>query len=722
MTPRPSAATRLLDALTTIAPTLRARVPALAALLATSTGQLAATVAFALTLQHLFDVVIPDKSAGHVVRAIGSLLAVLAVATLVSLAHARLAARLAADVVADLQRRLVDHVLRLPPARVARAPRGDLLARFSTDLAPVAQAIGGALPYALMYALVVVGCLAVIAWIDLRAGAGAAALLVLGGLLHRAVGDRAAEASYALKGAEAAALDSAARAIGHHETVHLFGLRRIIARHVERATARRRDAEVSASFFQHLSVMLAEYGAMMLIAVAIGGAAWLAATDQLSAGALVAVITLLLYLQDGTYELVTAGTALIDASGGLARIRRLLDEAIEDDERGATASPLREALRFEGVHLAFDGEPVLAGLDLTIPRGQKVALVGRSGTGKSTLLRLLARLEAAQRGRVTWDGADITTLSPASLRAHLGVVAQAPSVLGERLSEAIRAGDPEASDHVVARAVADACLDDLRPDEADPALGADGAGLSGGERQRVALARALVRAPSVLLLDEVTSALDAETEARVLERLADLPASMTVLSVTHRLRVASVAERIVVLDGGRVVEDGDHAALVAAGGLYARLHEHQSGVIADGDGLRVSPDHLGRVPLFREAPRATLEALAAAFIEARFDAGDAVLRKGDRATSLFIIHRGRVLIHDGEEVLAHLTDGDCVGEMALLFDIPRTATARAVTPTSCLRLDRADFDRIVPRGSALEAALLAMARQRGRDLPLRRLP
>jgi ATP-binding cassette, subfamily B, bacterial len=250
--------------------------------------------------------------------------------------------------------------------------------------------------------------------------------------------------------------------------------------------------------------------------------------------------------------------------------------------------PLRTAaadVRFEHVTFAHDGgQPLFAGLDLTVGDGEKIGLVGRSGGGKSTLTKLLLRLMDVHGGRILVGGQDISRISQADLRSLISYVPQDPAMFHRTLRENIVFGRPGASDAEIRRAAEAAHVTefvDALPDGFDTVVGERGIKLSGGQRQRVALARAILRDSPILLLDEATSALDSESEILVQDALWQLMEGRTAIVVAHRLSTVARMDRLVVLDGGRVVEQGTHAQLLAAGGTYAALWEHQSGGFLD---------------------------------------------------------------------------------------------------------------------------------------------
>jgi ABC-type multidrug transport system fused ATPase/permease subunit len=282
-------------------------------------------------------------------------------------------------------------------------------------------------------------------------------------------------------------------------------------------------------------------------------------------------------------ELASLWGALQRAAGATERLYAIID-TVPDIRDPAAPVPLPAgggAIRFEQVDFAYPArreQPVLHGFDLAVAPGEVVALVGPSGAGKTTVLQLLLRFFDVDAGRVTLEGQDVRTLGLAELRRATAMVAQEPVLFAGTLRDNIAYGKDGASDADVERAARDANAHDFImsfPDGYRTVIGERGVKLSGGQKQRIAIARALLVDPRVLILDEATSNLDAESEAQVQEALARLMRGRTTLVVAHRLSTVRDADRIVVIHGGKVAESGRHAELMAAGGLYKRLVEHQ---------------------------------------------------------------------------------------------------------------------------------------------------
>ncbi len=332
---------------------------------------------------------------------------------------------------------------------------------------------------------------------------------------------------------------------------------------------------------------------MGLIASTAGVTLWLWTRGQLGVGAVAAATAMALRLNGISHWVMWEMASLFEQIGTvqdgintLSRRRTVLDRP-----NAQLLKVTRGEIRFDhvsfsyGAVFAHDERPVIDDLNLQIHAGEKIGLVGRSGAGKSTIVNLLLRFYDVAQGRVLIDGQDIAHATQDSLRAQIGMVTQDTSLLHRSVSDNILYGRPDASEAQMVAAARRAEADEFIAALSDPHgrtgyrahVGERGVKLSGGQRQRIAIARVMLKDAPILLLDEATSALDSEVEAAIQQSLYRLMEGKTVVAIAHRLSTIAAMDRLIVLDKGRIVEEGDHRSLLAHGGLYARLWAHQSG-------------------------------------------------------------------------------------------------------------------------------------------------
>ena len=363
--------------------------------------------------------------------------------------------------------------------------------------------------------------------------------------------------------------------------VQVFGLEHERLRHFAGLSETSLTAGVESVRVQSQFGPLVEVASVFSTAAVLWFGAERVLSGHLSLGVLLVFITYLGSLYKPVKQLTKLSQVVSKGAAALERIGEVMDAPVDIvDVPGAVALPIRGQVEFRNVSFSYGREPVLRDLSLTIEAGQNVALVGPTGAGKSTIAALIPRLADVNAGQVLVDGIDVRRHQLASLRGQIATVLQDTVLLDGTLRENIICGYPGARDRDVRRAARLALVDEFAarlPDGLDTHIGERGANLSGGQRQRVAIARAILRDASIVILDEPTSALDAGSEELLVAALANLPQGRTKIVIAHRLSTVRDADRIFVLEHGRIVEDGTHSQLASYGGLYAKLTRFQTG-------------------------------------------------------------------------------------------------------------------------------------------------
>jgi len=487
-------------------------------------------------------------------------------------------------VTADLRRRVFDHLLSLPPSWFEAGRTGEVISRLTSDTTQIENVVGSSLSIALRNALLLIGGLAMLFTTSLKL-----TLLTLAGVplvvtpiilfgrrvrrLARESQDRVAELGNRID-----------------ETIHEIRIvqayshenadRRDFGRLVEASfgTARQRIANRARLV---AAVLVLVFGAIAFI-LWIGGHDVLA--GRLSAGELSAFVFYAAIVAGSVGALSEVWGDLQRAAGATERLMEILSSApaIQAPRTPlALPSPAEGHIALDDVRFHYPTRPDAPALDdftLQVQPGETVALVGPSGSGKSTVFQLLLRFYDPERGRVSIDGIDLTAADPLALRQRIALVSQEAVIFAASVADNVRYARPDASlDDVKAACVAAFAHDFIAelPEGYDTDLGERGVRLSGGQRQRIAIARAILADRPILLLDEATSALDAESERMVQSALDGLMRQRTTIVIAHRLATVQKADRIVVMDNGRIVQQGSHAELIAQDGLYAHLAKLQ---------------------------------------------------------------------------------------------------------------------------------------------------
>jgi ATP-binding cassette, subfamily B, bacterial len=535
-----------------------------------------------LSLKFLIDDALGEEDFEALYKILGLLGAAGIFTSIVAVWYERWDARLAAALISDVRKRLFDHVQNLPSAYFARTKRGEILSRFSVDLSAFEGAVKSFANSAVLPFFELIAGIILMLFLNWQLAVIALLVFPITLIGPRILTPKAVQANYEQKLNESALLGMVQENVAAQAVIKALTLQRKAFGwfNLRNDAARRKIA--SAMFLSTMVERTVTIAVLLLHLVVLAIGAYLATKGQITIGTFVTFESAFWEVSYNIAHVMHFIPVSIQSAAAVRHIQELLDEPTRGADRpGAPDLPrITHDITFDRVTFQYEGSltPVLDNLSLKLDVGKSIAIVGPSGSGKSTLLNLILRLYEPDEGRVTIDGVDIRKVTRESLRRSMAVVFQENMLFNMSIRENIRLGEERATDKEVEDAARKAEIHRYimsLPQKYDTVVGERGDTLSGGQRQRLAIARAIIRNPSVLLLDEATSALDQTTEAAINRTLLKVAKGRTMIWSTHRLTSVVEMDEIIVISGGRVIERGSHAELLARNGVYRKLWDDQ---------------------------------------------------------------------------------------------------------------------------------------------------
>lgn len=535
-------------------------------------------VAFYLCLpvfyREVFDHVIPTQDLTYLTQ-ITFVLAILFVIFLCTdFAEAYVTSRMTAKVMENVRQNMFEHIQKLPTNFLSKNSSGDILSRFTNDLSMVEQALLSSVYKVCFHTLAIATAIAILFIFEWRLALITLVSFPLGVIGPKFLSPKASQAGAARKEEDAKTMSIIQENLLAQRVIRAFALQ---ATYIEKFAVclgnlhtRSYDLHRTTLFINKTS----SAGILILQLIVLLGGAFLAVKGYLTGGILVSFLAILSGIGNSARALTGTASELVQAAAGFQRVQTLLDTPTEPnhDKRNLSLPAVQDQIRFENVTFSYTGnQPNLKNVSFNIPAGQSVAFVGRSGSGKSTVLNLITRFYESNQGTIDIDGKALSQISEESLRKQISPVFQDTFLFNTTIRENIRQGRLEATDAEVEEAAQSAEIHDFicsLPQGYETPVGEMGGHLSGGQRQRLSLARAILRNPTILVLDEATSALDPATEAAINATLEKLSQNCTMISVTHRLTSAVNLDQIFVMDQGELIEQGTHRELLNKKGVY----------------------------------------------------------------------------------------------------------------------------------------------------------
>jgi len=683
------------------------------------TIQLIFTLMVPLAYKELFDNVLKTKNETALYIIVGLLSVGFIFNSIAGVLQDIAGTRLGFKVINDIRLTLFNKVHTFTEHHLANIPKGELLARFTTDSFAIRSAVSSSLPKFFFQIVVSFCAIGMLFFLDWKLALITFTLLPLVLIGPKFFMEKANAATFGRSKREAKIAALAQQSIAAHRVIRLFGL--------QKKEAERFDNQLDGptktvlKTFFHLSMFgrTAEVTMLFIQLTIISIGTYQVINNVLTAGSLIAFAGVLFALSKAVQELSRTLASLTVGSAALRRIDELLEQKPLESLENCTQKlkNFNHKLSFNNICFGYNKqENQLNNINLTINKSEKAAFIGQSGAGKSTLFQILVRSYLPTSGKIKIDELDFNEITVDSYFKNVGVIFQDSILIEGTIRENIKIGNQDATEEQIIEA---AKLAKIHKNIAnltngyDTQVGEGGSALSLGQRQQVCIARTVLKNPEIVIMDEPTSGLDPITEKRVHQAIFDFCKDKTLLMFTHRIGIVETMNKIVVLEKGRIAEQGDHHRLIKQeGSIYHYMHQQQSGFEFNEDGTQaeVTPERLKMIPLLSSLEISELEKIADRFVTQNYQENEIVFNEGDNGDRFYIIVRGAVEAitnnDNNEEIVLGIQEtGNYFGEIALLKQSKRTASIRTKTPCTFLTLARQQFLNLVESSPEIKSAI-----------------
>lgn len=688
----------------------------------------------ALSFKFLLDNAIVVKNESILMAVIILLVISTIVAKVAYVIRFYLYSKVASNITRDVRNTLFKKLQKLSLSYYSRIKSGDILSYFSMDIDSLETLALIAIPASIAAVLGILINIVIIFILEWQL-----AIIALFGLLLCVIGPYLFSAKVSaindeVKSKKTDLLSVVEENIGTQKVIRSFNLDQTFLKNFIADSETLTILSSKSNFLNKLMEIVPNIIIQSINVAIICVGAYMAFKDYITPGTLVAFNSLFIGLSSSVMSLTRVMPLVMKSSASLKRIWNFLDEEDEvllADKNQKETLVFSQQIEFSHVSFAYEANQVaLSDISLKIPKGASIALVGSSGSGKSSILNLLMGFYEPREGTITIDGVDVKNIHLGAIRQLISIVLQDNVLFNTSIKENFKLISPDIDDEAIIKACTAAKIHEYVMTLAkgyDTIVGERGRNLSNGQRQKLAIARALIYNPSLLIFDEATSALDHKTEQAINATFKELTPDITIINITHRLENIQQYDYIYVLDEGAIVEKGTHETLLQLDGIYSQLYGKQKGFLISDDFMEaeIEVERLAQISIFESLDENMLSELKDLFVSEYYPAGKSIIRLGEYGDRFYVIVRGKVdvsiLAHDGTEtVVKVLEDGDYFGEIALLRKVPRTANITAKNPCLVLSLKRSQFEKIISTTPDLKASLEKMIDGHLKELEERR--